>query len=105
MTQAPETIRQAQRTDGWMARYRRILGCDLCAAAAGWGHALGRNAVRPPCPRCRRLVDTWPGPEVNGWRRLPDNATSADLSTASAWPVDLAPEMPRRSLTSKSQAA
>jgi len=105
MTPKPETIRQAQRTDALMTRYRRALGCNPCAGQAGWAHALGRNAVRPPCPRCRPIVDTWPGPEVHGWRRLPGNATSADLSTASAWPVFLAPEMPTRSLTSKEKAA
>ncbi len=106
MTDAPETLRQAQRWEHCKRRYLGVLDCHPCAAQAAWGTQCGFSVIHRPCDSCRAKVDILPVPAVNGWRKLRDERRRSELeASASGIPVVSDPEGPTRTSTATEEAA
>lgn len=67
----PETIGQARVWTRKMRRYQIAGLCDVCAAQAAWGHAVGFGKINDPCPVCQPIVNALPnpGPKGSKWRK------------------------------------
>ena len=69
----PETVTQAKVWDRKRKRYLIAGLCNVCAAQAAWGHALGfgKDRIKEPCNACQPIVDGLPdaGPRGSKWRK------------------------------------